>query len=292
MIDHLKSMAVFAIVVEEKSFRRAALRLSLSPSVISHHITKLEKNLGVALIYRSTRSFSLTDEGQLFYQSAKAMLVAATDGMGELAADSQNVLTQLRVAIPEMLSSSRVFDRVTAFSLQNPGIQLMITSSDTTTDLIRETLDVAIRVGRLKDSELKARKIDEDDLIVVAAPDLIKKYSEPTHPNDLLDWKRISFTPVPDDIEFRKNKVKILPVWQTVSAVTDSVHVMHKMALAGVGLAGLPKEAVRDDIDSGKLRQILPGWSAGKLDFYVVWHKNTSARSITRSFIKHMSAGT
>lgn len=126
LVYNLKSMAVFAIVVEEKSFRRAALRLSLSPSMISHHITKLEKNLGVALIYRSTRSFSLTDEGQLFYQSAKAMLVAATDGMGELAADSQNVLTQLRVAIPEMLSSSRIFDRVTAFSLQNPGIQLMI----------------------------------------------------------------------------------------------------------------------------------------------------------------------
>lgn len=92
------------------------------------------------------------------------------------------------------------------------------------------------------------------------------------------------------DIVFRKKATKIQPVWQTISAVTDSVHVMHRMACAGTGLAGLPLELVREDIKSGKLRQLLPEWSAGKLDFYVVWHKNISARSLSRSFIKHMSS--
>lgn len=291
MIDQLKAMAVFTVVVEEKSFRRAATRLSLSPSVISHHISSLEKRLNVALIYRSTRSFSLTDEGQRLYQSAKAMLVAASDGLSEFVNHSETTLTQLRVAIPEMLSSNPIFDRLTDFALQNSGVKLVLTSSDTATDLIKETMDVAIRVGRLKDSELKARKIGSDQQIVVATPNYLKSHPKPSHPNDLRAWQRIRFSPVPNDLEFRKGTVTVRPEWTSIAAVTDSVAVMHKLVCAGLGIAGLPNTLVREDLKSGKLRRVLPDWNGRALDIFVVWHKNVSARSVTRAFIDTMSAG-
>lgn len=289
MIDHLKSMAVFAVVVEETSFRRAANRLSLSPSVISHHVSTLEKRLGVSLIYRSTRSFSLTDEGRRFYESARAMSAAASDGLGEFVQKSDAKLTQLRVAIPEMLSSNPIFDRMTAFAEQNPGAQLVLTSSDTMTNLISETMDVAIRVGRLKDSELKARKISEDQLLLVASPAYAKAHKKPSHPNDLMPWRRIIFSAVPTEIPLKKGKETAQLECTTISAVADSIHVIHKMARAGLGLAGLPHELIREDLKSGTLRRILPDWKGPSLDVFVVWHKNVSPRSTTRAFINHMT---
>lgn len=289
MIDNLKSMAVFAIVVEEKSFRGAASRLSLSPSVISHHVSTLEKKLGVALIYRSTRAFSLTDEGKRFYKNAKAMLVSASDGLAEFSDSTDQQLTQLRVAIPEMLNSTPLFCAINEFAQNNSGIQLVLTSSDTTTNLVKETIDVAIRIGKLQDSELKAKKIGEDQLCLVAAPGFLKTQKKPKHPDDLSHWKRIRFSPVPLAIELRKGSICSSPEWKNISAVSDSVHVVHKLALAGIGVAGIPEQLIQNDLKSGKLRQVLPGWAGPKLDIFVVWHKNVSARSVTRSFINHMS---
>ncbi len=289
MIDYLKALAVFAVVVEEKSFRRAAGRLSLSPSVVSHHITSLEKRLGAALIYRSTRSFSLTQQGRQLAKSASTMLPAAADGLSDLSQSGAAALTQLRVAIPEMLTSNPLFDRVSAFAQQNPGVQLVLTSSDTATNLVRETMDVAIRVGRLRDSELKAKKIGQDQQVVVASPAFLAKHKKPVHPDDLRAWRRISFSPVPDDLVFTRAGVTVRPDWESVAAVTDSVHVMHKLVCAGLGIAGLPDALVRAEVKAGRLRRVLPGWAGRTLDIFVVWHKNVSARSITRRFIDHMS---
>lgn len=289
MIDHLKSMAVFAIVVEEKSFRRAAERLSLSPSVISHHVSTIEKHLGVALIYRSTRSFSLTDDGLRFYKNAKTMLVAAADGLGDFVENNDTKLTQLRVAIPEMLSTNPIFSRITDFASRNTGVQVTLTSSDNTTNLVSETMDVAIRVGRLRDSELKAKKIGADKLMIVAAPEYIKANKKVSHPDDLATWKRIRFTAVENDIKFKKGATTFLPNWAGVAAATDSVHVMHKLAVAALGVAGLPYELVKDDLKSGVLAEVLPDWNNQSLDIFVVWHKNVSAQSVTRKFINHMS---
>ena len=288
MIDNLKSMAVFAIVVEEKSFRGAASRLTLSPSVISHHVSKLEQQVGAALIYRSTRAFSLTEEGKQLYLCATQMLSAANDGMSQFSQVGSPAITQLRVAIPEMLTSLPLFDRVTQFAEQHPGVQLNLSSSDITSNLIKDTLDVAIRIGRLKDSELKVRKIGEDKLIAVAAPALIKAHPRPAAPEDLRTWKHISFTPVPNDIEYKKSGTATRHIWGVTSAVTDSVQVMHKLARAGLGVAGLPYKLVHDDIKARSLQQLLPEWNGRTLDYFIVWHKNISARSVTRAFINHM----
>jgi DNA-binding transcriptional LysR family regulator len=287
MIDNLKSMAVFAIVVEERSFSKAAVRLALSPSVISHHVSQLEQRLGAALIYRSTRSFSLSEEGHRFYKSTRAMLDAATEGLSRFST-SDTVLTQLRIAMPQMLSLLPLFQRVLSFAQQNPGLQLTYTSSDVTKDLVSENIDVAIRIGRLKDSELKVRKIGEGELLPVVSPAYSKTKDKPKNPTDLKTWKHISFTPVPNEIVYRRSGSSVQRIWGETSAVTDSVQVMHSLACAGMGVAGLPDELVQGDLKSGVLKRILPNWRGQRLDYFIVWHKNISAGSATRDFIDHM----
>lgn len=289
MIDNLKAMAVFAIVVEEKSFRGAANRLSLSPSVISHHVAMLEKRIGVALIYRSTRSFSLTDEGARFYVNAKSMLVAASNGLGEFVEQGNETLTQLRIAVPEMLSSNPIFNRITDFANQNSGVQLVFASSDTASDLVKQTIDAAVRVGRLKDSELKARKIGTEELVVVASRAYLKGRKKLSHPAELETWNRIRFTEVDDDLVFKKGTSTVRPEISNVAAATDSVAVMRKLALSGLGVAGLPLEMIRADLKDGKLVRILPTWNSRTLDIFVVWHRNISVGSVTRKFINHIS---
>jgi len=288
MIDSLKSMAVFSIVVDEKSFRKAADRLNLSPSVISHHVSSLESQLGAALIYRSTRSFSLTAQGKKLYEKTQIMLTAASDGINEFTGDSATHLVQLRIAMPEMLSFHPVFQSVTAFAHRHQGVQLALSLSDTRKDLIKETFDVAIRIGKFHDSELKARKFNEDKLVVVGSPIYLNSRKKPTSPDQINEWDFISFAPVPNVMLFHKQGKRVEKIWGATAAVTDSVHATHQLVLGGLGIATLPLSLVATDIKGGRLKTILPTWTRPPLDFYVVWHRNVGQTSLTRSFIDHM----
>jgi len=288
MIDSLKSMAVFTIVVEEKSFRKAADRLDLSPSVISHHVSSLESQLGSALIYRSTRSFALTEQGKKLYEKTQVMLNAASDGINEFTSDSATRLTQLRIAMPEMLSYHSVFKSITEFAQTNSGVQLALSLSDTQIDLVKESFDVAVRIGKLRDSELKARKFDEEKLVVVVSPEYLKTRKKPNSPEQITGWDFISFTPVPNVMVFHKQGKRVQKIWGQTAAVTDSVHATHQLTLAGLGIATLPMSLAITDIKAGRLKIVLPAWTRPPLDFFVVWHRNAGQTSLTRAFIEHM----
>ncbi len=288
MIDSLKSMAVFSVVVDEKSFRKAADRLSLSPSVISHHVSSLEAQLGAALIYRSTRSFSLTEQGEKLYEKTQLMLNAASDGLNHFTENSAARLAQLRVAMPEMLSYHPVFKSITKFAQNQPGVQLTLSLSDMRSDLVKETFDVAIRIGKFNDSDLKARKFREEKHVIVASSTYLKTRKSPSSPDQLKDWDFISFAPVPDEMVFQKQGKRVQKVWGTNAAVTNSVHATRQLVLDGLGISMFPLSLVADDIKAGRLKTILPTWTRPPLDFFIVWHRNIGQTSLTRAFIDHM----
>lgn len=284
MIDQLKSLAVFVYVVEEGSFRGAASRLDLSPSVISHHIGLLEKKLGVVLFYRSTRAVSLTDDGKHLHKSAVKMVTAAENSLSLYSQSADDPLIELRIAMPGMLNGHPVFERVISFAKNNPGIKLNLMSSDVSLNLIHETVDVAIRVGRLKNSDFKARKIGEDKLVVVGTPSLVKRYEKLTHPNQLSTWDFISFSSVPDKFTFAKGRSTV-EVWGNTVATTDSIETRRQLCLSGIGVAGLPYETARADINKRKLVELLPNWSGQTLGFYAIWAQNAVHKKYTRQFI-------
>lgn len=179
MIDELRALAIFAKVVETGSFRSAANALKLSPSVVGHHVSRLEKRLGVALLYRSTRRLSLTHEGEKLFTSTKAMLSAAEKGLDSVAYHASEPTGKLNLTVPAMLTRSPLVSDIAAFAKEFPKVALSINFSDIQQDLIREGIDLAIRIGDLKDSALKSKRLFTMKRKLVVAPALMNEHKSP-----------------------------------------------------------------------------------------------------------------
>src|SRR5690606_24128565 len=179
MLDELKSMAVFCKVVECHSFVKAANELNLSPSVISHHISLLEKKTGVALLYRSTRRLAVTSEGEKLYRECHAMVQAANRGLSYLNQKSEAPQGMLKICMAHVLVQSPVMDGIAQFAKKYPKVKLKIDMSDNVQNIIEGGYDLAIRIGTLKDSSLKMQKIYEIKRLLVASHSLISDVGMP-----------------------------------------------------------------------------------------------------------------
>ena len=163
MIDDLRALAVFARTVELGSFRGAAKALALSPSVVSHHVALLESRVGVPLLYRSTRRLALTPEGERLFASAREMVEAAERGLDGVNGRSESPSGLLRVSVPAFLANTAFPRDLAAFSAEHPRVRLTVGFSDGRRELIQDGLDVALRIGGLEDSSLRARRLGGRD---------------------------------------------------------------------------------------------------------------------------------
>lgn len=291
MIDQLKSLAIFVAVVEAKSFRAAAQKLSLSPSVVSHHVSQLEKKIGAALLYRSTRALSLTREGEQLYKRALKMVSAANTALGLFSEQSEEKLIELTIAIPITFSAHPLFGRLAKYALENSGIMINLVSSDTRRSVLGEGYDLAVQMGRIKDSELKVKKIGDEIAILVATPDYIASQPIVESPADLSEWDFIGFSPVAESLETDRDGKDKQKYWGKTCVRADSIETVRWLALSGLGAANIPASVVEPDIIAGNLAPVLQGWSNKEIPIYLVWPKNTGRGSATRALIDYMSAG-
>ncbi len=289
MLDQLRSLGVFATVVEEQSFRGAGAKLDLSPSVISHHISKLEKELGTALILRSTRSLTLTQEGEALYKSASGMMSQAKSGIGALVHRAASAVIDFRIAMPALLASHPIFERVVSFAKEQPGTHLQIMTSDRTVDLLKGRYDIAIRMGRLKDSELRSRKLAEDERLAVASPNYIALKPKLKTPEGLEDWDFIRFTPVPRGFNFSKPAKRKVSIKENYSVTTDSIYAAKHLALSDMGVAGIPASFIQRELAEGTLINVVPGWTGQTLGIYAVWAKNSGLNPVHRRFLEYLT---
>jgi DNA-binding transcriptional LysR family regulator len=288
MIDELRSLAIFAKVVEAGSFRTAANLLKLSPSVVSHHVAQLEERLGVALLYRSTRRLSLTYEGDKLFSSAKAMILAAEKGLNNVAYHAMEPTGRLNLTLPAMLTRSPLVNDIAAFAKAFPKIELCMSFSDIQLDLIREGIDLAIRIGDLKDSTLKSKRLFTMKRKLVAAPALIDEHAYPRRPQDLLRWEWIG-------LKMRQNSKKLINqqgksclIDFEPRIIVDSVEAVRQLAIDGLGLATPPAFLVAEDIQEGILLEPLPNWQPESLPVYAVWPPNVSKESLTFRFMSFL----
>ena len=138
MIEQLRQIAIFAKTVDHGSFRAAARELRLSPSVVSHHISQLEENLGVALLYRSTRKLALTKEGTRLLSAAHQMLEAVDSGLSDISTSASQPAGELRITAPSVLAQSRLTEAIGDFAKLFPGIKLSLNFTDTRHELIED----------------------------------------------------------------------------------------------------------------------------------------------------------
>lgn len=289
MLDQLRQIAIFAKTVDHGSFRAAARALDISPSVVSHHISQLEDRLGVALLYRSTRKLSVTEDGKRLLAEAHAMIGAAEAGLNAVANRGPALSGVLNVTIPAVLAQSMLVDRIAAFADAHRNVRLSLDFSDMRREVIAGGIDVAIRMGWLQDSALKARKLYDASRVLVGAASYVNAMPGPQAPEDLGDWRWLELTPVRRKAEFLRSGAATVQVRGATHVSVNDAHAMYRLSRAGAGLAILPTFLVEDDIASGDMVHVLPAWEAESLGVYAVWPPNAPKAGLTARFVEALA---
>lgn len=290
MIDQLRALAVFAKTVEAGSFRAAAAGLGVSPSVVSHHIASLEARYGVALLYRSTRKLSLTADGRRLLVSAQAMLAAAEAGLDGLADRSEELAGALSVTVPAVLAMGPVIDDIAAFVDRYPKVALTLNFSDRQRNLIGDGIDVALRMGWLKDSSLKARRLGDVARCLYAAPAYAARHAAPASPTDLLGWDWVYLSGVTPGADFTGPSSAACRLEFTPRLTVDDAIAMYRLARAGLGVTMAPVFLAEADVLTGHIVEVLPGWTPAALGLYAVWPPNAPRESLTGRFVEFLAA--
>ena len=288
MLSQLRQIAIFAKTVEHGSFRKAASALHLSPSVVSHHIAKLEEELGVALLYRSTRKLSLTSDGETLLVSARAMMNAAEEFISEATNQTTQLIGELSVALPAVLEKSELVNHIGAFAKANSNVSLQLNFSDAQSNIIEDGVDVAIRMGWLEDSGLKARKLYEIDRYVVSSEAYVKTKSNKDSIEDVENWDWIELSsvglnnifsfPEGSKTSFRpKSRIRV-----------NSAQAIHQLISNDNGVAALPKFLAENELESGKFIRVLPDLEIKSLGVYAVWPPNAPKGGLTSRFVEHL----
>lgn len=289
-MDDLRRMVIFSHVVEAKSFSTAARRLGIAKSAVSRHISLLEKSVGVRLLNRTTRSLSLTEIGEIYYQSCARIVAEAEDATRRITRLQDQLSGTLRVASPIILGNRFIAPLLVDFMRLHPSLNVELLLEDQVVDMVDSGIDVGIRVGWLKDSGLVARKIGESPRLLCASPDYIERRGKPEKPEQLSDHDSIIFSllPTPYHWRFVKNrKEKRVQIKGQVK--TNNADAVRSFLLSGAGLAALSDFLVADDIKAGRLVQLLPDYDCGSAGIYAVFMDRRYQQAKVRLFIDFLS---
>jgi DNA-binding transcriptional LysR family regulator len=295
MDNRAGEMEVLVRIVQSGSFAGAARSLGLSPSGISKVMARLEERLGTRLIVRTTRALQLTPEGEAYY--ARALRVVAEIDEAERLVSRGAVAVpkgKLRVNASVSFAVRNIVPLVPAFLEAYPGVELDLSLNDGLVDLVEERSDVAIRVGTLRDSSLKVRKICEARHIVIASPDYLKKHGVPEHPSELAQHNCLAFNlrrtlnewPFTDPTMGRNTPIAISGNFQANNGET-----VRRLAVDGLGIARLSTFHIDRDIEAGRLVPILERFNPGDLQMIhavFVGHEHLAAR--IRAFVDFLAA--
>jgi DNA-binding transcriptional LysR family regulator len=289
MIDDIRYLIIFAKVVEKGSLTAAAEVLDLAVSTVSAHLSKLEANLGVALIYRNTRKLALTADGMNILETARAMLELYESGLLEFKQRSVSTAGALRIALPSVLLAYRPFmDEIGQFALRFNEASLQLVCSDLREDIVGDGVDVAFRIGSLPDSTLKARPVFAFERVTVASPALLEGAGLLVHPRQLAELPWIGLSMLPSQRTFTHAGGESCTIRYTPRVTVDSVEASHQLAIAGVGLAAPPAFRARAELAAGALVEVLPGWSQAPLTVHAVWPGNMAPTSLAFRLINQL----
>ncbi|MBB1202473.1 HTH-type transcriptional activator AaeR [Enterobacteriaceae bacterium 89] len=271
-MERLKRMSVFAKVVELGSFTAAARQLEMSVSSISQTVSKLEDELQVKLLNRSTRSIGLTEAGKIYYQGCRRMLHEAQDVHEQLYAFNNTPIGTLRVGCSSTMAQN-VLARITADMLKEyPELSVNLVTGIPAPDLIADGLDLVIRVGALQDSGLFSRRLGSMPMVLCAAKSYLQQAGTPEKPADLAthSWLEYSIRPhnefeliAPEGITTR-----LMPQGRFV---TNDPMTINRWLTAGSGIAFVPLMWVIDEINSGVLEILLPRYQSDPRPVYAVY---------------------
>jgi DNA-binding transcriptional LysR family regulator len=254
-LEHATGLLAFVRAVEAGSFSAAARLAGSSPSAVSKSVERLERQLGMKLFLRSTRSLSLTADGAAYYERI-APLLQALDDADEVLGDAGSARGRLRISLPGILGPILVDALTRDFVTFYPEIALEISITDRHVDLVREGYDVALRAGEVAAVDWITRSIGNLPLILVASPAYVARAGSPASIQNLTDAAHIRYllgsraSPIIFADGSRLETRGVLD--------TDSGQAMRIAALNGIGVAQLLRAAVANDLEAGRLVEIMP----------------------------------
>lgn len=282
----LSDMALFVEIARAGNFRKAAVLLSMPPSTLSRRISAMERRLGVPLFLRTTRSVTLTSVANSYYERCLDVLEAAGRAQAVLSPELSKEM-MLRMSMPVDLGVELLGTSIAAFVDSNPGLRVEFDLSSRAVDLLREPIDVAIRLGRPMDDRLVARKIGEISSGVFASPSMLRRHDPITRPEQLVELPCLDLRTAQGSMPWRLGNWKCDAAPGKVVLAANSVALIRRLAEEGRGIALLPNHLVAQSVRQRRLERVLPDQVTPSWPVYAVTVGRVVPRLVTH-LISHL----
>jgi DNA-binding transcriptional LysR family regulator len=291
-INDLSALRSFLTVAEERSFTRAAKRLRVSPSAISHSMRELEEAIGVRLLSRTTRSVSLTDAGAHLRARVSPAFTEIQDALGQVAGLRKQPAGRVRLLVPRLAVNTVLGPKIGEFVRRFPEIVLDITTDDSRMDIVARGFDAGIHFGEYIEKDMIAVRVSPDlKPVIVGSPGYVGSHPKPKSPRDLVRHRCINFRHGDAGIyrwEFEKGR-KSLSVAVSGPLVADDLELVIRAAIDDVGLAYMDEDKAGPHLASGALVRVLDDWCQpfpGYFLYYPSRRQQPAALSVLIEFLR------
>ncbi|MFL6715831.1 MAG: LysR family transcriptional regulator [Burkholderiaceae bacterium] len=285
-MDIVSGMQVFTAVVDNGSFVAAANRLAISRAMASKSVAALEEHLGTRLLNRTTRRLSVTEAGLAFYERSVQILAdirEAEQVAGRMATEPRGTL---KVTMPLAYGLHRLGPVIAGYASRYPQVTMDLSLSDRKVDVVEEGYDVAIRIGKLPESGLIARKLGTVHGVIVGAPDYLARQGRPKVPADLARHVCLGYSLASLVDEWRlQGAGTIVSVRSSGSIKADNGDMLRLAAVAGSGLIFQPWFIVEEDVRAGRLERVLEDYTSEELGIYAVYPSRRHLSAKVRTFV-------
>ncbi|MBG9998993.1 LysR family transcriptional regulator [Pseudoalteromonas sp. NSLLW24] len=288
-MDKLTTMKTFLAVVQEGSFSKAADKLDISPQLVSKYISALEDNLRTRLLHRTTRKVSVTEAGNQYYQRCQQVIIDIEDMENSLNNLSENVSGVLSISAPMSFGTKHLAGLLVDFQKQYPNLKLDLRLTDQYVDIVEQGIDIALRIGVLKNSTLIAKKIAPIHLAVFASPDYLKRHGTPQTLLDLQSHNYLRYShSEPTKRLFGVNELKSELKLES-NFVANNGDLLLNTAIAGGGIAMQPTFIAGEALAQGKVVRILKDYEPEPMGLYMVYANRQFLPSKVRAFVDFTS---
>lgn len=290
-MDRLHLMAVFVAVAEESGFAGAARRLGMSPPAVTRAIAALEERLGVKLLQRTTRFVRTTDAGQRYLEDARRIISEADEADEAAAGTHAAPRGQLTITAPVLFGRLFVIPKIVRFLELYPEVQVSALFLDRVVHMLEEGVDVAIRIGELPDSAMRAIKVGAVRRVLCASPQYLQQHGIPQHPHDLHQHRVVAAVGVTPTVEWKfRHEAQDLAVRVKPRLTVTSNDAAIEAVRHHAGITRLISYQVATQLANGELKTVLSNFEPPPLPIHVLHREGRQASAKIRSFIDFISA--
>ncbi len=291
-MQDLNDLYYFVQVVDQRGFAPAGRHLGTPKSKLSRRIAQLEERLGVRLLQRSTRQFKVTEVGQRYYEHCKAMLLEAEAAQEMIDASRAEPRGNLHLSCPITLLHAHVGDMLATFMQRYPLVNLQLDATNRRVDVVAEGLDLALRVRPppLEDSDLAMRILSDRGQCLVASPGLLQQLGSPSQAADLAYYPSLVTSAEQHQWQLFGPQGQEVHIAHQPRLITSDMSSLRSAALAGIGVAQLPRLMLREHVAKGELVRLLPGWEPRREIIHAVFPSRRGLLPSVRLLIDYLAA--